>query len=227
LHFHVLTLFPRLFSSFLEESLMEKALSRGLVSIDLVDIRAFAADPHRTADDRPYGGGPGMVMKPEPIALALDGLLRKIDPRPRVFAMSPGGRPFTQTAANALKGARDVVLICGRYGGMDQRVIDLYCDDELSVGDYVLNGGEVPAMCVIEAVSRLVPGFLGEAGSTQGDSFSSGLLEHPQWTRPREFRGLSVPEVLCSGNHKEIELFRKEEALRRTRRFRPDLLDPD
>jgi tRNA (guanine37-N1)-methyltransferase len=227
LRFHILTLFPKIFESFLSQSLLEKALKRKLIRIDLVDIRDYSPDVHRTCDDRPYGGGPGMVMKPEPIALALDRILNNAEKKPFVVSLGPGGELFTQKTARELSLKSELVLLCGRYEGIDQRVLDLYCDLELSIGDYVLGGGEVPAMAVIEAVARLVPGFLGERDSLTEDSFSSGLLEHPQYTRPRVFRGLSVPEALLSGNHQEIELYRKNESLRRTRERRPDLLDPD
>ncbi|MDR2199644.1 MAG: tRNA (guanosine(37)-N1)-methyltransferase TrmD [Deltaproteobacteria bacterium] len=227
MRFHILTLFPKIFESFLSQSLLEKALKRKLIRIDLVDIRDYSPDVHRTCDDRPYGGGPGMVMKPEPIALALDRILNNAEKKPFVVSLGPGGELFTQKTARELSLKSELVLLCGRYEGIDQRVLDLYCDLELSIGDYVLGGGEVPAMAVIEAVARLVPGFLGERDSLTEDSFSSGLLEHPQYTRPRVFRGLSVPEALLSGNHQEIELYRKNESLRRTRERRPDLLDPD
>jgi tRNA (guanine37-N1)-methyltransferase len=220
-------LFPKLFSAFLSESLMEKAIKRGLITVDIIDIRDYTSDPHRTADDRPYGGGPGMVLKPEPIALALDDITSRSHKRPLIMALSAGGRPFNQKLAREFKDQSGIVLICGRYEGIDQRVLDLYSVLELSIGDYVLNGGEVPAMAVMEAVSRLIPGFLGEKDSAEEDSFSNGLLEYPQYTRPQEFRGLKVPEVLLNGNHKEIELFRKSEALRRTKESRPDLIDPE
>ncbi|MDR2340323.1 MAG: tRNA (guanosine(37)-N1)-methyltransferase TrmD [Deltaproteobacteria bacterium] len=227
MRFHVLTLFPNLFSAFLGESLVGKAIKRGLLEIELTDIRDHTGDPHRTADDRPYGGGPGMVMLPAPIASALDGILSRYGTKPTVIALSPGGCKFHQGIARELSLKKAVVLICGRYQGIDQRVLDLYCDMELSIGDYVLSGGEIPAMAVIESVARLIPGFVGDPGSTGQDSFATGLLEYPQYTRPRVFRGIPVPEPLLSGNHKEIELFRREEALRRTRKARPDLLGND
>lgn len=226
MQFHVLTLFPNLFQSFLTESLLKKAITRKLLKINIINIRDYTTDPHQTADDRPYGGGPGMVLKPEPIALALDDLISQSPKRPLIVALSPAGKTFTQTFAREFQRHNSIVLICGRYEGIDQRVMDLYCDLELSIGDYVLNGGEVPAMVVIEAVARLIPGFVGEKDSHEVESFSDGLLEHPHYTRPMEFKGLKVPEVLLNGNHKEIELFRKEQALLKTKKQRPELLDP-
>ncbi|MDR3154422.1 MAG: tRNA (guanosine(37)-N1)-methyltransferase TrmD [Deltaproteobacteria bacterium] len=227
MRFEVLTLFPGLFASFLSESLLAKAVARGLVSAEIVDIRGFAPGPRRTADDRPYGGGPGMVLTPGPLAAALDSLLALPGPPALVVHLTPAGRPLNQALARELLWRRRLILVCGRYGGVDRRVAELYPGLELSVGDYVLSGGEVPAMVVIEAVSRLVPGFLGEKESLEGETFSEGLHGAPLYTRPRVFRGLEVPPVLLSGNHREIELYRRLEAERLTRAARPDLLDPD
>jgi tRNA (guanine37-N1)-methyltransferase len=223
--FEILTIFPTIFSSFMGESLMKKALDKGLLQMDIIDLRDFATDRHLTVDDRPYGGGPGMVMKPEPIALALDSRLSLSGPKPFIIHLSPSGKVLTQSLARDFLSRKRLILICGRYEGVDQRVLDHYGAFTLSIGDYVLNGGEIPAMVLIECVSRLVPGFLGEAGSLEDESFSEGLLEHPLYTRPRVWRDLEVPEVLLSGNHKEIDDFRKKEALKKTLKERPELLD--
>jgi tRNA (guanine37-N1)-methyltransferase len=220
----VLTLFPRIFSSFLSESLLQKALARRLLEINVIDLRDYTGDRHRTADGRPYGGGPGMVMMAEPIALALEGVSARTGGKPLTAALSPGGELFCQKTAESFAREKDIALVCGRYAGIDQRAIDLFCDLELSVGSYVLNGGEVPAMMVMEACARLVPGFLGDHESKDSDSFSSGILESPVYTRPRVFRGLAVPEVLLSGSHRDIAEWRKKEALRRTLKSRPDLV---
>jgi tRNA (guanine37-N1)-methyltransferase len=226
--FEVLTLFPDIFKSFLAEALLAKALAKGLVSVDLVDVRDFAFDRHRTADDRPYGGGPGMVMKAEPVALALESLLGKGGPKPLVINLTPSGRLLDQAMVSRLAGRERLILLCGRYEGIDQRVIDLHVDLELSLGDYVLNGGEVPAMALIEAVSRLLPGFLGRPESSADESHSYGLLEYPLYTRPRRWRGLDVPGILLSGHHAQVAAFRLAEAVAKTRAVRPELLDdPD
>jgi tRNA (guanine37-N1)-methyltransferase len=223
--FEILTIFPMIFRSFMAESLLKKALDKGLVKMDIIDLRDFASDRHMTVDDRPYGGGPGMVMKPEPIALALDSRLSLPGPQPFIINLSPSGKLLTQSLAKELYARKRLILICGRYEGVDQRVLDHYGAFSLSVGDYVLNGGETPAMVLVECVSRLVPGFLGEAGSLEDESFSDGLLEHPLYTRPGVWRGMEVPKVLLSGNHKEIEDFRKSEALKKTLCERPELLE--
>jgi tRNA (guanine37-N1)-methyltransferase len=223
--FEILTIFPEIFRSFMAESLLYKALEKGLIKMDLIDLRDFSSDRHKTVDDRPYGGGPGMVLKPEPIAMAIDSRLALPGPKPFLIYLSPSGKLLTQSLAAELLTRKRLILICGRYEGVDQRVLDHYGAYPLSVGNYVLNGGEIPAMVLIECVSRLVPGFLGEAGSLEDESFSDGLLEHPLYTRPRVWRGMEVPEVLLSGNHKEIRNFRRDEALEKTIRERPELLE--
>ncbi|MDR2349388.1 MAG: tRNA (guanosine(37)-N1)-methyltransferase TrmD [Deltaproteobacteria bacterium] len=226
MRFDVLTLFPGVFESFLAESLFAKAISKKLVLVNLVNIRDFAPDARKTADDRPYGGGPGMVLKPEPIGLALDSLLEESETKPPVIFLSPSGKTLNQSLAKSLhENHKRLILICGRYEGVDQRVLDHYGALSLSIGDYVLNGGEVPAMVLMECVSRFVPGFLGEKESLEDDSFSQGLLECPVFTRPREYKGLGVPETLLSGNHKEIEKWRRDESLKRTESERPELLE--
>ena len=218
--FTILTLFPGLFSGYLESSILARAIARGLVTVRLVDIRDFAADRHRVCDDAAYGGGPGMVMKPEPIAAALE---TNRTEGGRVVYLTPAGRPYTQRTAEELSHQGGVTLLCGRYEGIDQRIIDAFVTDEVSVGDYVLSGGEVAAMVVVDTVARLLPGVItGE--SLQEESFQSGLLEYPHYTRPEEFRGLRVPEILLSGHHEKIRRWRLRQSLEKTRRNRPELL---
>jgi tRNA (guanine37-N1)-methyltransferase len=225
MRFDILTLFPEIFRSFLAESLISKALSKKILSINLVNIRDFTEDRHKTADDRPYGGGPGMVLKPEPIGLALDSLLNNMTHPPPIIFLSPSGKLLTQSLVRELyANHKHLILLCGRYEGVDERVLTHYGINSISIGDYILNGGEVPVMVLIEAISRLIPGFLGELSSIEDESFSEGLLEHPAYTRPRVYKGLSVPEILISGNHKEINNYRREEALKKTLKQRPELL---
>jgi tRNA (guanine37-N1)-methyltransferase len=223
MRFHIFTLFPELFTSVLSTTMLQKAQERGAVQFALMNIRDFASDKHRVTDDTPYGGGHGMIMKPEPIVAALESL-DSIPTRPRRILLSPQGRVFTQTEAQALAELPEVALVCGRYEGIDERVRS-FVDDELSIGDVVLSGGEVAALVIIDAVSRLLPGALGCESSTAVESFSDGLLEYPQYTRPPEFRRLRVPDVLISGDHRAIARWRRQEALRRTRERRPDLLE--
>ncbi len=223
MRFDIITLFPDLFTSFLSESLMAKAIEKGLVEVRLTTPRDFAPDRHRTADDRPYGGGPGMVLKPEPMAAAIEAASAG-GVRPWRIYLSPSGSRLDQAKVAELAGRERLLLICGRYEGLDQRVIDLLVDEEISIGDYVVNGGEVPAMALAEAVSRLVPGFMGKAESADEESHSSGLLEYPHYTRPPEFRGLGVPEALLSGHHRDVAEWRLKAALERTLVQRPELL---
>ncbi len=222
MRFHLLTLFPELFASVLSSTMLQKGQERGALQFVLHNIRDFTADKHRITDDSPYGGGQGMVMKPEPIVAAVESLGNGSD-RPWRILLSPQGRLFTQTIAGALAVRPAVALVCGRYEGVDERV-RTFVDEELSVGDFILSGGEVAALVVIDAVSRLVPGVLGCETSAAIESFSEGLLEYPQYTRPPEFRGLRVPDVLLSGDHVVIARWRRQEALRRTHVRRPDLL---
>jgi tRNA (guanine37-N1)-methyltransferase len=217
----VLTIFPGMFESPLRESLLGRAIERGLVEINLHDIRDATTDKHRQVDDQSYGGGPGMVMKPEPIFAAVESLG---DGPKRVLLLSPAGRRLDQAFVRELADEPWLVLVCGRYEGVDERVTQGLPAEEVSIGDYVLAGGEVPALVLIEAVTRLVPGVIGKEESHEHDSFEDGILDHPHYTRPPEFRGLAVPEVLLSGNHAEIERWRREAALEKTRRLRPDLL---
>jgi tRNA (guanine37-N1)-methyltransferase len=215
--FHVVTLFPDLFEGFLEASLIGRARKAGLLSIRLVDLRDYTHDRHRTVDDAPYGGGSGMVMKTAPILE----MLAAAPPSRRVL-LTPQGRPFDQRKAQELAGASSLLLFCGRYEGVDERVRRMF-DEELSLGDFVLNGGEVAAMAVIEAVSRLVPGVLGNADSTVEESFAAGVLEYPQYTRPEVVNGERVPEILLSGDHARVARWRRGQALLRTKLRRPEL----
>jgi tRNA (guanine37-N1)-methyltransferase len=217
------TIFPEYLTGPLDASLLGRARRAGIVDVGVHDPRAYTDDPHRSVDDTPFGGGAGMVMRPEPLFDAVEAVG---PPRP-LFLLSPGGRCFDQTLAAELAAGPGFSLICGRYEGVDQRVADHLCDGELSVGDYVLSGGEAAALVVVEAVTRLVPGVLGNDDSTEHESFSAGLLEAPQYTRPAEFRGWAVPAVLRSGDHARIARWRHAQALRRTLDHRPDLLPPD
>jgi len=219
----VLTLFPDILTAYLNESIIKRACEKNLLDIKLYNIRDFASGPHRTVDDSPYGGGAGMVFKPEPIFRLMDNLKKDGEPR-KVILLSPQGVTFDQSMAETFaEDDRRFVFICGRYEGIDERVMSLV-DEEISIGDYVITGGELAALVIIDAVTRLVPGALGDETSVEDESFSWGLLDYPHYTRPREFRGMSVPEVLVSGNHKEIWLWRRKEALKKTVRRRPDLI---
>jgi tRNA (guanine37-N1)-methyltransferase len=202
-----------------------RARDTGLVDIVVRDLRDYADDKHRTVDDVPYGGGPGMVMKPEPLFKAVEAIGAQRGAPSAVVLMTPQGRQFTHAEAERLSRLERLIVICGRYEGVDERVTDTLVTDELSIGDYVLTGGEFAALVVVDAVVRLVPGVVGDAGSVAGDSFVRGLLDHPHYTRPAAFRGLNVPEVLVSGHHGEIERWRRKERVRRTRERRPDLID--
>jgi tRNA (guanine37-N1)-methyltransferase len=227
MRFDVLTLFPALFSGYLGQSLLHKAIQRGLVEVYLHDIRRWSRDKHQKVDDRPFGGGPGMVLKVEPVVECAEAVQRQAARPGRVVVLSPQGRRLTQPVVEELAAAQRLLLLCGRYEGFDQRVFDILQPDEVSIGDYVLNGGEVAAMVVIDAVTRLVPEVLGHADSNVDDSFSPGnrLLEFPQYTRPREYRGHVVPEVLLTGHHEEVARWRREQSLVRTIQRRADLLD--
>ena len=224
MRFDVLTLFPELFSSFLKETILGRAVKAGLVDIRLVNIRSFAKGRHLVTDDRPFGGGEGMVMKPGPVLRALESIDRTKD-RSLVLLLTPQGRTFDQPLAWELSRMEQIILICGRYEGVDERIRTSSVDLELSIGDYVLSGGEMAAMVVMDAVSRLVPGVLGGERSAQEDSFEEGLLEYPQYTRPRVFKNKEVPAVLLSGDHEKIRVWRRTESLKRTLERRPDLLE--
>lgn len=223
MNFTVLTIFPEMFSALLVGGIVKRAIEGEYISVEPINIRDFAKDRHRTVDDRPYGGGCGMVMKPEPVAEAIR-QARKKHPESYTLLLTPQGRRFDQQVAQELAGCSGLILVCGRYEGIDERVREHLVDDELSIGDYVLTGGELAAMVVIDAVSRLIPGTLGSEDSAQEDSFSTGLLEHPQYTRPRSFEGADVPDVLLSGNHGAVKEWRRQASLVRTMLNRPDLL---
>ena len=217
----VLTLFPAMFAGPLDESIIMRARKAGLLDLNIHQLRDWTHDRHKTVDDRPFGGGPGMLMKPEPLFEAVESLKR---PATKVILLSPGGRKFDQSIARELAAQKDLLLVTGHYEGFDERVRTMLADDELSIGDYVLTNGALPAMVVIDAVTRLLPGVLGDDASSSDESFSAGLLEYPQYTRPAEFRGAKVPDVLLSGNHAEIEKWRREQATLKTQTRRPDLL---
>jgi tRNA (guanine37-N1)-methyltransferase len=222
--FDILTLFPEMFQSPLESSLLKKAREKGLIQVNLHNIRDHARGKHRVTDDYPYGGGAGMVMKVEPVAEALDALFPDRGATP-VILLTPQGETFSQAMAREFAGYGRIILVCGRYEGVDERVREHLVDREVSIGDYVLTGGELPALVMVDAVSRLVPGVLGNVDSAWSESHTENLLEWPQYTRPAEYRGWKVPEVLIEGHHKNIEEWRRRESLRRTLRRRPDLLE--
>ena len=253
MQFEILTIFPEMFRSFFEHGVVSRAQKNGLLTIGVQDLRAFTHDRHRTVDDRPFGGGEGMVLKAEPLAEGLTALgvlpVSQREPemasRETVVLLSAQGRPFTQAVARELAGLERVVLICGRYEGVDERVNELYCDREISIGDYVLSGGELAAAVVLDAVARLVPGVLGNEASSEFESFGAGdaaisadvdgvprsqhgaggLLDYPHYTRPAEFRGMAVPDVLMGGDHAAVRKWRREQQLRKTLKNRPDLLE--
>jgi tRNA (guanine37-N1)-methyltransferase len=217
----VLTLFPGMFAGPLDESIIKRARENGILDLRVHNLRDWTHDRHNTVDDRPFGGGPGMVLKPEPLFEAVEALASG---KTRVILMSPAGRPFTQEIARELVGYEHLLLIAGSYEGFDERVRQALAHDEISMGDFVLTNGALPVMAVIDVVTRLLPGVLGDEESAKDESFSNGLLEYPHYTRPAEFRGMKVPEILLSGHHAEIAKWRQEQALERTRQRRPDLL---
>ncbi|GAB6088262.1 tRNA (guanosine(37)-N1)-methyltransferase TrmD [Alkaliphilus crotonatoxidans] len=222
----IMTLFPQMFEAPLGTSILQRARQRGLLDIACMNIRDYADNKHKKVDDYPYGGGPGMVMTPQPIYDCHQSILKELSPeRPRTIYLSPKGRVFDQNLAAELASEGHLIFLCGHYEGIDQRIIDELVTDEISIGDYVLTGGELPAMVVIDALARLIPGVLSQEDSYEEESFYSGLLEYPQYTRPPNFNGSEVPEVLLSGNHKNIELWRRQKSLELTLERRPDLLE--
>src|SRR6185503_6836118 len=228
MQFEVFTLLPEVFPPYLESSILQRARQRGLIDVRVHNIRDYTHDKHHTTDDTPYGGGGGMVMKPEPVFEAVESVLGPLWDSPLpvpVILLTPQGRLFTQRVAKELGRYERIALLCGRYEGVDERIREHLVTDEISIGDYVLTGGELPALMVIDAVSRLLPGVLGDPDGAQDDSHSMGLLEYPHYTRPPTFRGWSVPDVLLSGDHGKIEKWRREQALLRTRQRRPDILN--
>lgn len=220
----IITILPEMFDSILDASIIGRARKTGALEVTTHDLRDWTDDKHRTTDDYPFGGGPGMVMKPEPVFRALDAMQETAHERPYVVLLSPQGVPLDQALVRDLAGRRRLVLVCGRYEGFDERILSR-ADLEVSVGDYVLTGGELPAMIVVDAVARLQPGVLGHADSAVEESFAQGLLEYPQYTRPATFAGMQVPEVLLSGDHARIAAWRRQEAVRRTAERRPDLIE--
>ncbi|MEW6520907.1 MAG: tRNA (guanosine(37)-N1)-methyltransferase TrmD [Thermodesulfobacteriota bacterium] len=223
MRFHVLTIFPNLLESPLQEGIIRRALQAGRIEVELTDIRDFATDKHAMTDDRPFGGGEGMVMKPEPLAAAIR-QARLAHAQSHVVLLSPQGRQYTQAVAEEFSRLADLVLVCGRYEGVDERVRQHFVDEEISIGDYILTGGELAAMVIIDSVTRLLPGVLGCEGSVAQDTFSRGGIKYPQYTRPRDFEGYEVPEVLLSGDHTKIAEWRFAAGVSLTREKRPDLL---
>ena len=223
--FDIVTIFPRMVEAGLAEGVVGRARERGLIDVRVRNLRDFTTDRHHVVDDVPFGGGPGMVMKPEPFFAAMTAVEAERGKPGAVVLLSPAGRRFTQADAERFAALRQVVLLCGRYEGVDERVRERWATDEVSIGDYVLSGGEVPALVVVDAVARLVPGVVGDEQSVEGDSFVRGLLDYPHYTRPAEHAGQRVPDVLLSGHHAEIRRWRRQQALRRTWERRPDLLE--
>ena len=223
--FDIVTIFPRMIDAGLGEGVVGRARERGLLDIAVHNLRDFTTDRHHVVDDVPFGGGPGMVMKPEPLFAAMDAIVARRGEPGAVLLLTPAGRPFSQREARRFAALGHVAVLCGRYEGIDERVRERWATDEVSIGDYVLSGGEIPALVIIDAVARLGPGVVGDDASVAHDTFARGLLDYPQYTRPAEFRGLAVPAVLMSGHHEDVERWRRREALRRTMERRPDLLE--
>ena len=223
--FDIVTIFPRMIDAGLEEGVVGRARERGLLDIAVHNLRDFTTDRHHVVDDVPFGGGPGMVMKPEPLFTAMDAIVAGRGQPGAVVLLTPAGRPFSQREAKRFAALGHVAVLCGRYEGIDERVRERWATDEVSIGDYVLSGGELPALVIIDAVARLVPGVVGDEQSVEGDSFERGLLDYPHYTRPAEFAGMRVPEVLTSGHHGEIRRWRRQQALKRTFERRPDLVE--
>ena len=225
--FDIVTIFPKMVEAPLTEGIVARAIARGLIDVRVHDLRDFTTDRHRVVDDMPFGGGPGMVLKPEPLFTALDRIREERGAPSAVILTSPDGERLTHEVAARLSTLDHLVILCGRYEGVDERVREHLATEAISIGDYVLSGGELPALVIVDAVARLIPGVVGDEASVAGDTFArDGLLDFPQYTRPAEFRGLKVPPVLLSGHHAEIEKWRREQAIARTRRHRPDLM-PD
>jgi tRNA (guanine37-N1)-methyltransferase len=223
--FDIVTIFPRMVEAGVAEGVIARGVERGLLDIQVHDLRDYTTDRHRSVDDVPYGGGPGMVMKPEPLARAMEAIRARRGDPDTVVLLSPQGRRFTQAEAARMSGLRHVALLCGRYEGMDERIRTLVASEELSIGDYVVSGGELPALVIVDAISRLVPGVVGDSRSVEEDSFSRGLLDYPHYTRPAEFAGHKVPDVLLSGHHEQVRRWRRKTAIQRTLARRPELLD--
>ena len=224
MNYHILTLFPEMVMDGLNTSIIGRAVEKGLISIEAINIRDYSKDKHNHVDDAPYGGGAGMVMQPGPVCDSYEDLCRKIGKRPRVLYMTPQGQTFNQSIAEELAKEEDLIVLCGHYEGVDERILEMIVTDNVSIGDYVLTGGELPAMVMIDCISRLVPGVLNNDVSAEIESFHDNLLEYPQYTRPEVYEGKKVPEVLLSGHHKNIETWRRQQSIKRTLERRPDLL---
>ena len=227
MRFDILTLFPEMFEGPFSDSIIKKARENNILDINLIDIRDYTTDKHNTADDYPYGGGAGMVMKVDPIYYALQDLTEDFTVKTTNILLTPRGRQLDQELVKDLSEKERLILICGHYEGVDERIRNNFVDLEISIGDYVLTGGEIPAMVLVDAVSRMIPDVLGHADSKKNDSFYQGILDYPHYTRPRQFKGMEVPEILLSGNHQLIDRWRKKEALKRTYTMRPDLINED
>lgn len=224
MRFHIMTLFPEIFNSYMNESIMKRAVEKGIIEVNIYNIRDFSTNKHKKVDDYPFGGGAGMVMTPQPIYDTYKHIIDKFDIKdPRVVYLTPKGKVHNQNIASETSTFEDVILLCGHYEGIDQRIIDSIVTDEISIGDYVLTGGELPALILIDSISRLIPGVLSQNESFEEESFKDDLLEYPHYTRPREFMGMEVPEVLLSGNHKKIDEWRHEKSIEITKERRPDL----
>lgn len=224
MRFHIMTLFPEIFNSYMNESIMKRAVEKGIIEVNIYNIRDFSTNKHKKVDDYPFGGGAGMVMTPQPIYDTYKHIIDKFDIKdPRVVYLTPKGKVHNQNIASEMSTFEDVILLCGHYEGIDQRIIDSIVTNEISIGDYVLTGGELPALILIDSISRLIPGVLSQNESFEEESFKDDLLEYPHYTRPREFMGMEVPEVLLSGNHKKIDEWRHEESIEITKERRPDL----
>lgn len=224
MRFHIMTLFPEIFNSYMSESIMKRAVEKGIIEVNIYNIRDFSTNKHKKVDDYPFGGGAGMVMTPQPIYDTYKYIVDKFNiEEPRVIYLTPKGKVHNQEIATDMSSYEDIILLCGHYEGIDQRIIDSIVTDEISIGDYVLTGGELPALILIDSISRLIPGVLNQNESFEEESFKDNLLEYPHYTRPREFMGMEVPEVLLSGNHKKIDEWRHEKSIEITKERRPDL----
>lgn len=224
MRFHIMTLFPEIFNSYMDESIMKRAVEKGIIEVHIYNIRDFSNNKHKKVDDYPFGGGAGMVMTPQPIYDTYNHIITTHNiNNPSVIYLTPKGKVYNQSIAKQLSLKEDIILLCGHYEGIDERIIDLIVTDEISIGDYVLTGGELPALIMIDSISRLIPGVLNQEESFEEESFKDNLLEYPHYTRPRDFEGLKVPEVLLSGNHKKIDEWRREESIRITKERRFDL----
>ncbi|WP_055342740.1 tRNA (guanosine(37)-N1)-methyltransferase TrmD [Paraclostridium sordellii] len=224
MRFHIMTLFPEIFNSYMSESIMKRAVEKGIIEVNIYNIRDFSTNKHKKVDDYPFGGGAGMVMTPQPIYDTYKYIADKFNiEEPRVIYLTPKGKVHNQEIATDMSSYEDIILLCGHYEGIDQRIIDSIVTDEISIGDYVLTGGELPALILIDSISRLIPGVLNQNESFEEESFKDNLLEYPHYTRPREFMGMEVPEVLLSGNHKKIDEWRHDKSIEITKERRPDL----